>query len=163
MTAVARVDGADIGDRLMNFAIELLPRFTVVDVSDRDPIVLILLNRYRRSMGLAPGPVTGDGWRGLAFDGKLVLVYSERRVGSTIVVAECCPANNRYGKLACYALMLFYRTMYENGQTTGIAICVLSKNHAMQRALVRVFGDIAEIDEHGNPVPHAVILKLGTV
>jgi hypothetical protein len=126
-----------------------------------DPTVLILLNRYRRIWGLEPGPVTGEAWRGLTFDGKIVLAYCERRAGTTIIVENVCPANSRMGKLAVYVLMLFYRTMYEQGQVTGILCSVLAKNEAIQQALVRVFGDIGEVDEMGKPVPLGLVFKLG--
>ena len=149
--------------RILSFARKMLPRFGVVEVDRHSPVVLILLNRYRRMWDLEPGPVSGADWRGLTFDGKIVLVYCEKRIGTVILVENVCPANNRYGKLAVYALMVFYRAMYEQGLITGILCSVLNKNEPMQEALVRVFGDIGEVDERGKPVPHGLIFKLGTV
>lgn len=150
-------------ERLEAFARKMLPRFAQVEVNRQDPIVLILLNRYRRQWGLAPGPVSGDGWRGLTFDGKLVLVYCERRLGTVAIVENVCPANSRYGRLAVYVLMLLYRMAYANGVLTGLLCSVLNSNVPMQTALVRVFGDVGEVDENGKPVPHGLIFKLGAV
>lgn len=147
--------------RLLAFARKMLPRFAVVDVDRHDPVVLILLNRYRRMWGLAPGPVSGDGWRGLTFDGKVVLVYCERRIGTVAIVENVCPANSRYGRLAAYVLMLLYRAAYENGELTGMLCSVLNANTPMQSALVRVFGDLGEVDAGGKPVPHGLVFKLG--
>jgi hypothetical protein len=148
---------------LLEFAKRMLPRFQVVDLDRHNPIVLILLNRYRRIHGMDLGPVVGENWRGITFDGKVVLTYCDKRVGKSIIVEQVCPANSRMGKLAVYVLLLFYRIMFEQGQATGIVCSVLTKNKSMQRAMARVFGDLVGTDPAGNLEPMGLVFSVGAV
>lgn len=150
---------------LATFARDMLPHFGSVAVERADPIVLILLNRFRRQSGLPPGPVFDDGatWRGITYDGKIVLVYGEKWTGRSVLITNICPAASRYGALAVYALLAFYRQGYATGAITGFVAPVLVRNTRMIRALTRVFGDIASVDARGQLIPHAHVYTLGEV
>ena len=150
---------------LVAFAYKMLPRFASVASDTHDPIVLILLNRWRRQSGLPPGPMLADGaaWRAITFDDKVVLVYGERWTNRSVLVTNICPAASRYGTLAVYALLVLYRQGYEAGMITGFVAPVLHKNVAMIRALSRVYGDIAPVDSARLLVPHAYVYALGEV
>lgn len=162
MTVADEIESGAVGDHLIAFARRMLPRFALVPVERDDPIVLILLNRYRRLHGMVPGPVAGHGWKGVTFDGKIVCVYADTWAdGKVALVENVCPANSRYGRLAVYALLVFYRLAYERGEIAGFIVSVLATNEAMQRAIGRVFEGLGPLDARGLPVPHSVVYKLG--
>lgn len=150
---------------IVKFAERLLPHFATAPLDRDNPIVLILLNRWRRISGLPPGPVPNDGaaWRAVTFDDKIVLVYGEQWTGKQVLVTNICPAANRYGALAVYALLAFYRQAYAANLITGFVAPVLARNKQMIRALTRVFGDLLPVGADGYLVPHAHIYTLGEV
>lgn len=163
MTAVAdEVDAKNSAqDHLIAFARRMLPRFSIEPIDRNNPIVLILLNRYRRLFGMQPGPVAGIGWKAMTFDGKVVMVYCEQWQGKIVLTENVCPANSRYGRLAVYALLVFYRLGYERGEIAGFITTVLATNTQMSRAIARVFQGLGPIDEQGLPVPRSMVYQLG--
>jgi hypothetical protein len=126
-------------------AVENIPsaeRVAVVALDRQDPLVLHLLNEYRRATGQTPGGVGNDGsqWHGLLVGDEITVVFADRRYDGCIYVDNLCPLPGRKGILGIYTVLRLYRAAVDTGAVRKVAGSVLLSNERALRAMRRVFG-----------------------
>jgi hypothetical protein len=127
-------------------AIETLPsnpdRVAVIGLDRHDPLVLHLLNEYRRATGQTPGGVSDDGsqWHGLLVGDEITVVFADRRYDGCIYVDNLCPIAGRKGVQGVYTVLRLYRAAVDMGAVRKVAGTVLLTNERALRAMRKVFG-----------------------
>jgi hypothetical protein len=127
-------------------------RVAVIALDRHDPVVLHLLNEYRRANGMTPGGVGNDGsqWHGLLVGTEITVAFADRRFDGCIYVDNICPVAGRKGVLGTYAVLRLYRAAVDVGAVRKVAASVLLSNERQLRAMARVFGT-------PTPVPVAAV------
>jgi hypothetical protein len=131
---MAAVADAPLAHLEAGFSLEILDR--------NDPRILILLNRVRKEFGYTEfEKIVDDGttWRGMMFEGKLAVAFSDSCANGVWTVHNVCPVRGRYGQIGTYLVMQLYKTMVDSKVALGVCNVVPVNNKPMLRALARIF------------------------
>ena len=130
------------------------PTYETMALRHDHPAVVRLHQAYRDRYGFGPRPLAYGidcRWWGVAWDGRVVAVFSERDVSPGILeVQDAYAEPSRVGREAFLAGCLRYRGLLERGVIGRLRHAVLWKNKAFWRKVIAVMGEppVALLFEH---------------